>query len=58
MSLLLSFPHDVAGDKGHVSGARVAEEGRTLSTRCGPRRASIVAAANKFVDDLVAELSR
>jgi hypothetical protein len=59
VSLLLSFPHDVAGDKYMFRVRVLPKEGRTLSDQMRATASEhIVAAANKFVDDLVAELSR
>lgn len=59
VSLLLSFPHDVAGDKYMFRVRVLPREGRTLSDQMRATTSEhIVAAANKFVDDLVAELSR
>ena len=59
VSLLLSFPHDVAPDKYVFRVHVLTKEGRALSDEMrATTNANVVNAANKFVDDLVAELGR
>jgi hypothetical protein len=59
VSLLLSFPHDVVGDKYIFRVHVLTKEGRTLSDEMrATTNEKLISAANKFVDDLVVELSR
>ena len=59
VSLLLSFPHDVAPDKYVFRVHVLTKEGRALSDEMrATTNENVVNAANKFVDDLVAELGR